>query len=60
MHKRRGVLKTLSNIQDADFCKNSQGLSVVNYVLHNTPSQKFYRVPNTCYKIVVKKFTNTG
>ena len=58
LHKRRGVLKTLSNIQDADFCKNSQGLLVVNYVLHKTPSQKFYRVPNAYYKVVVKKLTN--
>ena len=56
IHQCIGVLRTPSNIQDGDFCKNSQGPSVVNCFCKRTPSQKSGRVPNTCYKIVVRKF----
>ena len=52
IHKRRGVLRTAPNFQDGDFCKNSQRfLSVARSYL----SQKLYRVPSTCCKIVVRK-----
>ena len=55
IHQRRGVLRTPSIIQEGDFCKNSQGTSVVNCFCKKNPSRKPGRVPHTCYKIVVRK-----
>ena len=31
IHQHRGALRTPPSLQDGDFCKNSQGLSVINY-----------------------------
>ena len=40
-----------------NFCKNSKGPSVVNCFCKKNPSQKSDRVPNTCYKMVSRKFS---
>ena len=52
IHQRRGVLRVILR----DFCKNNQGPSAFNCFLQKTPSQEPGRVPNTCHKIVVRKF----
>ena len=49
MYQHRGVLRTPLNIQDVDFCKEP--------FLLKTPSQKSDWFSNTCYKIVVRKFS---
>lgn len=62
----RGVLRILSNLPDEDFCKNSQGLSVVNYIckkFHHSPTGFLIHVimvvtifPNSLYlKLEQKK-----
>ena len=52
IHQRRGVLRTPSNIQEGD-CDGFQCLTIFK----KNSSQKFDRVRNVCYKLVVKKFS---
>ena len=56
IHQCRGVLRTSSNIQEEDFCKNSQGFSVINCFCKKNPSQKSELGPNRYYKILLRKF----
>ena len=37
VHQRRSVLRMPSNIEDVDFCKNSQGPSVVVFAKDSIP-----------------------
>ena len=54
IHKQRGVLRTPSIVEGRNFWKNSQRLSVDNYICKRLHSESG-RVPNTFYKIVVRK-----
>ena len=50
----KSVFRTLLNIYDEAFFKNSQWLKVVNYFRKNDPSSMFGRVLNTSLSKVIK------
>ena len=55
IHQRIGVLMTLSTSKMKITAKTAKELQSLT-AFKKTPSQKSGRVPNTCYKIVVRKF----
>ena len=53
IHQHRGVLRTPSNIENGDFCKNRQGTSIANCFWKKPRLRSLAVLP---IKIVVRKF----